>query len=304
MQANTTSNFDKTLASLYVIHGEEDLLRIEELDKLRREAQNHGVSEREIITVDQHFDWSEVLLSLDSPTLFADKKLLEIHIPSGKPGRNGADALVQLAEKEHPDTTVIVFLPKLDSSQKKAKWFAHLSKAGVVFDAKSVSASDLPDWIENRLRQFDLSIEREALSVFAERVEGNLLAARQEIEKLSLLHPAGSCLTMEDALNAVANVARFDVFQLSSAWQSGDVLRTIRLVDGLTVEGGEPTLLLWSVAEDIRTLLRLQAGLDRGQTVYQLRNSLRLWGDKQVLAPKALERIGKRRLLDSLQGCA
>lgn len=298
------SNFDTPLASLYIIHGEEDLLRIEELDRLRHIAKMQGFSERESITVDQHFDWSEILLSIDSPTLFADKKLLEIHIPSGKPGRTGSDALVELAEKSHPDTTVIVFLPKLDASQKKAKWFAHLSKAGIVFDAKTVSAADLPSWIERRLQQFGLTIEREALAVFAERVEGNLLAARQEIEKLSLLHPEGSCLSMADAVNAVANVARFDVFQLSSAWLSGDVLRTTRLVDGLAEEGGEPILLLWSVAEDIRILLRLQAGLKQGQTIYQLRNPLRLWGDKQVLAPKALKRIGTRRLLEALQNCA
>lgn len=162
----------------------------------------------------------------------------------------------------------------------------------------------MPQWIQGRLKQQGLDIEPEALALFAERVEGNLLAARQEIEKLALLHPKGHLINIADAEAAVATVARFDVFQLAGAWMKGDALRVSRLLDGLEEEGEEPVLLLWAVAEDIRTLIRLTAALKQRQNIQSLRNSLRLWGDKQTLAPMAAKRIAINRLLDALKTCA
>ena len=175
---------------------------------------------------------------------------------------------------------------------------------GIVLEAKAVAPHALPQWIQGRLKQQSLDIEPEALALFAERVEGNLLAARQEIEKLALLHPQGHLINIADAEAAVATVARFDVFQLAGAWMKGDALRVSRLLDGLEEEGEEPVLLLWAVAEDIRTLIRLTAALKQGQNIQSLRNSLRLWGDKQTLAPMAAKRIFINRLLDALKTCA
>ena len=168
---------------------------------------------------------------------------------------------------------------------------------GIVLEAKAVAPHALPQWIQGRLKQQGLDIEPEALALFAERVEGNLLAARQEIEKLALLHPQGHLINITDAEAAVATVARFDIFQLAGAWMKGDALRVSRLLDGLEEEGEEPVLLLWAVAEDIRTLIRLTAALKQGQNIQSLRNSLRLWGDKQTLAPMAAKRISINRLL-------
>ena len=292
------------LQPLYVIHGEEDLLRVEALDKLRATAKQQGYLNREVYTVDNAFDWNEMLASANSMGLFADLKLMEIHIPNGKPGKTGGEALLSLAENLPDDTVTVVMLPKLEKAQTQAKWFATMARQGVVLEAKAVSGNALPAWIKGRLKNAGLDIEADALTLFAERVEGNLLAAKQEIDKLALLHPSGSIISVADAELAVANVARFDVFQLSSAWMKGDAVRTLHLLEGLEAEGEEPVLLLWAVAEDIRTLIRLAAALKQGQSVQSVRNSLRLWGDKQTLAPLAVKRLSVSRLIGALQECA
>ena len=296
---------DLPLKPLYVIHGEEDLLRVEALDVLRQAARQQGYLNREVYSADSaSFDWQELLHAAGSMGLFADLKLLEIHIPGGKPGKTGGDALQELAGRLPEDTAVVLMLPKLERAQMQAKWFAALAKHGVVLEAKAVSGAALPQWIQGRLKQAGLEIEADALSLFAERVEGNLLAAKQEIDKLALLHPRGHLVNMADAEAAVANVARFDVFQLAGAWMSGDAARTARLLEGLEADGEEPVMLLWALAEDIRTLIRLTAALKQGQSVQSVRNSLRLWGDKQTLAPMAVRRISIARLLAALQDCA
>lgn len=296
---------DLPLKPLYVIHGEEDLLRVEALDVLRQAARQQGYLNREVYSADSaSFDWQELLHAAGSMGLFADLKLLEIHIPSGKPGKAGGDALQELAGRLPEDTAVVLMLPKLERAQMQAKWFAVLAKHGVVLEAKAVSGAALPQWIQGRLKQAGLEIEADALSLFAERVEGNLLAAKQEIDKLALLHPRGHLLNVADAEAAVANVARFDVFQLAGAWMSGDAARTARLLEGLEADGEEPVMLLWALAEDIRILIRLTAALKQGQSVQSVRNSLRLWGDKQTLAPMAVRRISIARLLAALQDCA
>ena len=298
------NSLNHPLKALYLIHGEEDLLRIEALDALRHAAKQQGYLNREIYTADTQFNWDDLLLSAGSMGLFADLKLLEIHIPNGKPGKMGGDALQQLAANLPPDTVVVVLLPKLEKAQLASKWFTELAKHGVVLDAKAVGVQALPQWIRQRLNRHELDIEADALALFTERVEGNLLAAKQEIDKLALLHSAGHRVNVADAEAAVATVARFDVFQLAGAWMSGDSARVARLLDGLEAEGEEPVLLVWAVAEDIRTLLRLTAALKQGQNIASLRNSLRLWGDKQTLAPLAVKRISTLRLLQALQDCA
>ncbi|XXQ69367.1 DNA polymerase III subunit delta [Neisseriaceae bacterium B1] len=300
-----SGSLNAPLQSLYVIHGEEDLLRIEALDLLRAAAKQQGYLNRESHTIDSaSYDWNSLLAQAQSAGLFADLKLLEIHIPSGKPGKTGGDALQDLADNLPPDTCTIIMLPKLEKAQTQAKWFLALAKHGTVIEAKAITANVLPAWIRERLNQHGLNIEADALALFAERVEGNLLAAKQEIDKLALLHPQGHLLTIADAEQAVANVARFDVFQLSSAWMTGDARRCARLLDGLEAEGEEPVLLVWAVAEDIRTLIRLTAALKQGKSVAAVRNELRLWGDKQYTAPKAVSRITPTQLITALQTCA
>lgn len=292
------------LQALYVIHGEEDLLRLESLDAIRAAARQQAYVKESHIADGSHFDWQNLLANSGSAGLFGDKKLLEIHIPSGKVGKQGGETLAHLAENLPDDTCTVVIFPKLERAQIQTKWFNSLAQHGRVLEAKAVSLSALPAWIKGRLQQHKLDIDADALAWFAERVEGNLLAAKQEIEKLALLYPPQTHLNMDDVAQAVANVARFDAFQLSAAWWSGDSKRVLRLLEGLQAEGDEPVLLLWAVSEDIRTLLRLTAALKQGKTVAAVRNELRLWGDKQNLAPQAVARLSPQKLVDALQTCA
>lgn len=292
------------LSAAYLIHGEEELLRIEALDAIRSAARSQQYNEREVINIETGFDWASLLSSVHSVGLFADKKLLEIHIPSGKPGKEGAAVLQQLAEQLPENTCLLLILPKLERLQTQSKWFSSWAKNALIFEAKSINQNALPQWIKNRLAAQNLNIDNDALALFAEKVEGNLLAAKQEIDKLALIHPAGHTVTLKEAQAAVANVARFDIFQLSAAWMSGNSERVLRLLEGLASEGNEPVLLLWVISEDIRTLIRLLAALKQGKSISKMRQSLRLWGEKQTLVPQAARRIGIRRLLEALQICA
>ncbi|MDK4575711.1 DNA polymerase III subunit delta [Kingella kingae] len=299
------SSLQRPLSPLYLIHGEEELLRLEAVDATRAAAKQQQYLNREVYTVDSaNFDWQPLLAEANSVSLFASQKLLEIHIPNGKVGKQGGDALQQLAQQLPADTVMLLVLPKLDKTQTQSKWFTALAKNGMVLEAKPIVGNALPAWIRERLAAQGLDIDADALQLFTERVEGNLLAAKQEIEKLGLLYAQGHVLSLDDVQAAIANVARFDVFDLSSAWLGGDTKRVVRLLEGLEAEGDEPVLALWSVAEDIRTVIRLSAALKQGKTAQQVRNELRLWGDKQTLMPKAAARLSVAQLINSLQECA
>ncbi|MBV8679896.1 MAG: DNA polymerase III subunit delta [Aquitalea sp.] len=293
----------KGLAPLYLIHGEEALLALEAADSLRQQARTQGYLEREVLTVEAGFDWSLLRDAMSSVSLFASLKMLEIRIPSGKPGNEGAEALQQLAAHPPADTITLITLPRLEKTQLQSKWFVALEKAAVVVEAKPVARQELGGWISRRMKRQRQQLSAEALSFFVDRVEGNLLAARQEVDKLALLYPAGE-LTLEQLREAVANVARFDVFHLSESWLSGDGARVQRMLDGLLAEGESPVLVLWSFTEDVRMLLRLRQGLKDGRQLRDMARELRLWGDKQRLAEPALRRIGPRKLMSALSECA
>ncbi len=294
---------DQALNPLYLIHGEEELLSIEAVDAICKAARNQAF-EREVYTVENNFNWQNVLDSAASMSLFSSKKLLQINIPSGKPGIEGADALQQLANHLPEDTVAIIYLPKLERTQQSSKWFTALAKQAEVIESRAVTRETLPRWLKSRLQQHHLDIETDALSLFAERVEGNLLAAKQEVDKLALLFPAQTKLTLEDIRYSIAQLARFDVFQLAQSWMSGDAPRLMRLLDGLEQDADAPVLLLWAISEDIRSLLRLRAGLAQGKNIAALAGPLRLWGEKKTLAPLALKRIGAKKLMFALQRCA
>jgi DNA polymerase-3 subunit delta len=210
---------------------------------------------------------------------------------------------MRLAQHPPVDTVTLVVLPRLDRPQQQTKWFQALEKAAVVIHAAAIERSALPGWISRRLQAQGQRFNPEALALFVDRVEGNLLAARQEVDKLALLYPAGE-LTLAMLREAVSNVARFDVFHLSESWLSGDGARAARMLEGLEAEGETPVLVLWSFAEDVRMLLRLRQGLKDGRNIRDMARELRLWGNKQKLAEPALRRIGARKLMSALEACA
>ncbi len=293
----------QTLAPLYVITSDEHLLALESADKIRKAARSQGFSEREVLTVDRHFKWGELLSASQSMSLFGDKKLIELRIPSGRPGREGTQALQDYAASASNDTLTLISLPRLDRQTQKAAWVTALQKAAVYIDIPLIERAQLPAWIGARLAAQRQGADRAALDFIAERVEGNLLAAHQELQKLGLLYPEGK-LSLEQVQDAVLNVARYDVFKLNEAMLAGDSARLARMLEGLKGEGEPLPLVLWAISDEIRTLLKLRAGLDQGRPLGALCKENRVWGPRERLVGPALKRLALDTLKAAQQDAA
>ena len=283
-------HLSKGLGSLYVVHGEALLLAIEAADAIRTAAKEAGYSEREVIIAEQHFKWAELRNSAQSMSLFSSRKVIDLRIPSGKPGVEGAQALQEHCENLNPDTLTLISLPHLDGTAMKSKWFSALEQHGTVISAAEIPLAALPAWIAARLKRQGQSTDADTLSFLAQRTEGNLLAAFQEIQKLALLFPAGS-LTFEQVKDSVMDVARYDVFKLSEAMLAGDAERYARILDGLRAEGTATVLILWSVAEDIRTLAKVSRALQQNGNLASALRDARVWGVRQKLVERAVRRF-------------
>ncbi|MBN9341961.1 MAG: DNA polymerase III subunit delta [Comamonadaceae bacterium] len=303
------AHLQKGLRPLYALHGDEALLQQEELDAIRASARAQGYTERSSHTVaGAHFDWSAVLAAGGSLSLFADKQIVEVRIPSGKPGKDGAAALQQLAQaaQGNDSTLTLVILPRLDKVAKTSPWFAALDAQGVSVQIDPVERGMLPAWIAQRLAAQGQRVAageegQRTLQFFADRVEGNLLAAHQEIQKLALLYPQGE-LAWRQVESAVLNVARYDVFKLSEAVLAGQSARVQRMLDGLQAEGTAEVLVHWTLAEDIRALKRVKDAMNAGKPLPMALRENRVWGAKERLFERVLPRLpdaAAARLLQS-----
>ncbi len=302
------AHLQKGLRSLYTLHGDEALLVQEAADAIRATARAQGYTERSVHVVSgAHFDWSEVLAAGGSLSLFADRQMLEVRIPTGKPGKEGSPMIQQLAQSaEGNDSTLTLFiLPKLDNATKKGAWFGALDQFGVTLQVESVERAQLPQWIAQRLKMQNQSVAagqegQACLQFFADRVEGNLLAAHQEIQKLGLLYPEGE-LSLEQVESAVLNVARYDVFKLSEAVLSGQISRVQRMLDGLQAEGEAAVLVHYTLAEDIRALKRVKDAIAEGKPMPMALREQRIWGVREKLFERVLPRLSGSRLAQLLQ---
>ncbi|MDI3511811.1 MAG: polymerase subunit delta [Betaproteobacteria bacterium] len=298
-----TAHLQRGLRSLYTVHGDEPLLVQETCDAIRSVARAQGYTERTVHTVaGAHFDWSEVLASGGSLSLFADRQLIEVRIPSGKPGKDGSQALQQMAEAAQGSDSVLtlVVLPRLDGMTLKGAWFGALEANGVTLKIDPVERQALPAWIAQRLQLQGQHVAageagQRTLQFFADRVEGNLLAAHQEIQKLGLLYPAGE-LSFDQVESAVLNVARYTPFKLAEAVLAGQLLRVQRMLDGLQAEGEAPVLVHWALAEDIRTLHRVRLSLDAGRPLPVALRESRVWGVKERLMERILPLLSSATL--------
>jgi DNA polymerase-3 subunit delta len=296
----------KGLRSLYTLHGDEPLLIQEAADAIRAAARAQGFTERTVHTVaGAHFDWSEVLAAGGSLSLFADKQIVEVRVPSGKPGKEGSPALQQLAASAqgNDSTLTLVLLPRLDKMTRTGAWFSALENFGVTVQVEAVERNALPPWIALRLQQQGQRVAageegQRTLQFFADRVEGNLLAAHQEIQKLALLFPEGE-LSLEQVESAVLNVARYDVFKLSEAVLGGQAARVQRMLDGLQAEGEAEVLVHYALAEDIRALKRVKDAIAAGRPLPMALREQRVWGLKERLFERALPRL-TTTMLDNL----
>jgi DNA polymerase III subunit delta len=301
--AQLSQHLQKGLKSLYTLHGDEALLIQEAADAIRAEARKLGFTERVVHTVaGAHFDWSEVLAAGGSMSLFGDRQIVEVRIPSGKPGKDGSGAIQQIAESAQGNDAVLTLfiLPKLDKMSKSGAWFGALDSYGVTIEVQEIERRALGPWLTQRLAAFGLRVKsgeegERTLKFFADRVEGNLLAAHQEIQKLSLLHPASKEapkeLGFEQIEAAVLNVARYDVFKLSEAVLAGNLARTQRMLDGLQAEGEAEVLVHWALSEDIRNLHRVRSLMDEGKPLPMALQEARVWGIKQRLYERILPRL-------------
>ena len=301
-----------TFHPLYIFSGDEPLLMMEAMDQLRSKARQLGYTEREVMLQERGFDWSALLNAGQTMSLFGDRRWIELRIPTGKPGRDGADALKQFSAQiaaqsntDGPETIVCIVLPRLDMKTKSSAWFSSLDEVGMAVQIDSLDRSYLPGWIAGRLQKQGQSIQsgsegQRALEFIAEQVEGNLIAAHQEIQKLGLLYPAGE-LSEEQVRSAILKVARYNVFELSEAMLAGDLPRVNRMLDGLKGEGEPLVLILWSVTEELRLLSKLKMASDAGESVQQLLRANRVWGNKERLYPAALKRVQSSRLRQAVQ---
>lgn len=301
--AQLSAHLGKGLRALYTIHGDEPLLGQEAADAIRATARAQGYTERSSYTVaGAHFDWSAVLAAGGSLSLFADKQIVEIRIPSGKPGKDGSAALQHIAEGAagNDSTLTLVLLPRLDRATRTGAWFTALENNGVTLQVDPVERAALPQWIAQRLALQGQRVKggeegQRTLQFFADRVEGNLLAAHQEIQKLALLHPAGE-LGWEQVEAAVNNVARYDVFKLSDAVLGGNPVRVARMLDGLRAEGEAEVLVHYTLAEDIRALKRVRDAMSAGRPLPMALRENRIWGAKEQAFERVLPRLDDRAL--------
>jgi len=290
-------------ARIYTVASDEPLLSIEAQDAIRAAARAAGFSERDVLHADARFDWSQLQGSAAGLSLFAEKKILEIRLPSGKPGKTGAEALRAHASNASDETLSIVALPRLDRAARESTWVAALEHAGVWIDIAKVERAELPAWIGQRLARHKQRAARTVLEFLADRVEGNLLAAHQEIAKLALLFPHGE-ITLEQATEAVLNVARYDVFALPLAIYAGDAARAVRMLEGLRAEGEALPLVLWTISEEIRTLLKVKSAIDAGKPAAVAAKEFRVWGPRERLLPQMAARVSSGGLAQLLARCA
>jgi DNA polymerase-3 subunit delta len=291
------------LKPLYVIFGDALLLSIEAGDMVRAAARAAGYTERETHIAEQHFKWSELRNSAQSLSLFALRKVVDLRIPSGKPGVEGSQALQEYSANLREGVLTLISLPKLDKATQSSKWFTALQDYGVMISADDIPRSALPRWIAGRLKRQEQMVDNATLEFLADRCEGNLLAAFQEIQKLALLFPAGQ-RSFEEVKDVVMDVARYDIFKLSEAMLIGNSVRYTRILDGLRSEGTATVLVLWAISEEIRTLGKVLQAIQRGSTISTALREARVWGSRQKLIESASHRLKLLHIERALQQAA
>ena len=280
------------VGKLYIVHGDEPLLALEAGDAIRAAARAAGAVEREVFVAEPSFKWDAFLATNANASLFGDRKCVDLRIPTGRPGVEGGKALEAYAANPNPDNVTLVTLPRLDRATQASAWFVALADAGATITVRPVEREALPAWIAARLARQKQRAARDTLAFLADACEGNLLAARQEIEKLALLLPAGA-LDHEAVVDAVADVARYDVGALSEAWLAGDAPRALRILDVLRAEGESPVLPVWQLSEDVHALALVQGLVAQGVAAGNAVRQARVWGRRATAMERAAQRIPK-----------
>ncbi len=282
------------LLPVYLLSGDEPLQMMEAEDAIRAAAREQGFTEREVFHADRGFDWGALQAASEAMSLFAERRLLELRLPGAKPGDVGSKALVAYTESFSPDNVLLISCGKLDKRQQSSKWFKALEQAGAVMQLWPIEPRQLPGWIGQRMSARGLNATPEAAALLAERVEGNLLAAAQEVEKLLLLHGGGD-IGIDEVEAAVADSARFDLFELVDTALSGDSARTVRMLEGLRGEGAEAVLVLWALVREIRAMAQMARDIAGGNNIDAVLGKYRVWQKRKGPVRAGLQRHNLKR---------
>ncbi|MFT5117786.1 MAG: DNA polymerase-3 subunit delta [Kiritimatiellia bacterium] len=288
-------NLKGKLAPVYLVSGDETLLVQEACDAIRQTARQAGFSERERHHVDKQFSWSQLLSSANSLSLFDDKKIIELRIENGKPGAEGSKAICAYLENPSDDNLLMLVTPKLDSGSQRSKWVKQIEKLGYWVPIWPISPAQLPRWLSQRLQQAGLKADSHVIELLATRIEGNLLAAHQEIEKLTLV-ATDEWLSPELIANTVADSARYDVFGLIDKALLGDARGAVKNLHGLRSEGIEAITVLWALARELRLLLNIAHAIEQGQNFSWAAKNAGVWDKRQPLVQQALNRLHHKQL--------
>ena len=293
--AQLSSHLSKQLSSVYVLHGDEPLLLIEAAQRIRDAAVRAGFVEREVMVADTGFDWQQVTAANMSMSLFGSKRVLDLRLPTGKPGAEGVRVLEEVGGNPSPDNVLLISAPRFDRTAQNSGWFAALESAGVIVEIWPIDRDDLPGWISDRLARNGQRATGDVLEYVADMTEGNLIAAQQEIDKLALLLPPGE-ITQQQIDAVVATVARYDSAGLSEALLDGDIERVCRILAGLQAEGEGIQLVLWQIAEDTHALLGIAQAARDGQSIQTALRGARVWGKRLSAMERAARKVDGRAL--------
>ncbi len=285
----------KGLLPVYFITGDEPLQLGELADEIRKSVKKNGFDNREIVSVETGFEWNQLAFMADSLSIFSDKKIIDLRLPSGTPGIDGAKALINYCERLSEDTILLITSGKIDSKALKSRWVEALDKQGLVIQVWPLEGQDLIRWIQNRMQRRGLVIQSDGVQLLASRIEGNLLAAAQEIEKLYVLYGAGN-LSLQQINDVVADSSRYDVFKLMDTVLSANVNRIIKVLSGLRSEGTATPIVLWALTRDARLLIKIKLALAQGQNQETVFKNNNVWDKRKTLISQSLKRLSDHDL--------
>lgn len=298
-----SNHLKKGLAPVYLITGDEPLLSEESSDLLRQSLQAQGFSEREVIHVDGSFSWEYLLECANALSLFAEKKIIELRLGGQKLNKKASEILQSYLANPAPDNILMITADKLDGGSKKSAWFKAIDQAGAIIEIWPVETDQLPNWINQRAAQINLQLDNEAIQLLCDRIEGNLLAAKQELSKLSLLFP-NQVVTADDIIDAVSDSSRYDIYGLADAALQGSAERCCKILQVLRQDGTEPPVVLWALSKELRSLAAIQQAQNNGQSFDAICQRERIWGKRKPLARKASQRVKPAQIEQALRQCA
>lgn len=293
----------KSASPVYLVTGDEPLLIEESCDQIRAALLQQGFSEREVLHVDGSFNWNYLIECSQALSLFAERKLIELRLGSQKISKQSSEIIRQYLENPSPDNVLLIIADKLDGASKKSAWFKAIDKTGAIVEIWPVDIAQLPGWLKQRASAEGLQLDNDAVQLLTERLEGNLLAAKQELAKLALLYP-GETLNADKVIDAVSDSSRYDIYGLSDAALQGQPQRCIKIMQVIRQEGTEAAIVLWALSREARSLMALQYGLQKGVPFDTLCQQQRIWGKRKQWAKRAAQKLPSASLQTIIEQCS